>query len=184
MTTKTWTIGQLARRFALARSTLLYYDKTGLLPPSGRTGSNYRLYTDGDFERLERIRHYRAAGLSLEAIAQILDTAGRGPRAVLEQRLRAINQEIQQLRSQQALILELLKTEELGSGSLVVTKAMWVAMLRAAGLDEAGMCRWHCEFERLAPEAHQDLLASLGIPPQEIEAIRAWSVAGDHAVSA
>jgi len=35
---------QLAGRFGLSRSTLLYYDSIGLLSPSERTASNYRLY--------------------------------------------------------------------------------------------------------------------------------------------
>ena len=39
------TIGKLARKFDLSRSTLLYYDRIGLLKPSGRTRANYRVYT-------------------------------------------------------------------------------------------------------------------------------------------
>jgi hypothetical protein len=34
------------------------------------------------------------------------------------------------------------------------------------------MNRWHAEFERQAPEAHEDFLASLGIPPAERALIR------------
>ena len=56
-----------------------------------------------------------------------------------------------------------------------VNKDMWVAMLRAAGLDDRGMARWHAEFERRAPADHQDFLASLGIPEHEILRIRKWS---------
>jgi MerR family transcriptional regulator, thiopeptide resistance regulator len=181
MTANTWTIGQLARRFALARGTLLYYDSIGLLTPSGRTGSNYRLYSTADVERLAKIRHYRAAGLPLEAIDRLLRREEEGLRGVLEQRLFAINQEIQQLRDQQSLILRLLTADGATLADPVVTKALWVAMLRAAGLDDAGMGRWHREFERLAPEAHQTFLASLGIEQAEITAIRAWSSRTDQA---
>src|SRR5574344_1987818 len=46
------TIGQIAKRFALSRSTLLYYDTIGLLSPSGRSQANYRLYTDNDVRRM------------------------------------------------------------------------------------------------------------------------------------
>ncbi len=38
------TIGRLARRFGLSRSTLLYYDSIGLLSPSTRSAKDYRLY--------------------------------------------------------------------------------------------------------------------------------------------
>ncbi len=175
MTTNTWTIGQLARRFTLARGTLLYYDRIGLLTPSGRTNGNYRLYNGTDLERLSKIRHYRAAGLSLEAIQQILRQEGEGLRGVLAQRLFAINQEIQHLHEQQALILKLLQADPLTLDAPVLTKALWVEMLRAAGLDEAGMQRWHREFEQQAPEAHQAFLVSLGIDAEEIAAIRGWS---------
>lgn len=175
MTAITWTIGQLARRFGLARGTLLYYDSIGLLTPSGRTRGNYRLYNTADVERLTKIRHYRSAGLSLEAIQRVLSQEGEGLHAALEQRLFAINQDIEGLREQQALILTLLQTDPAALEAPVVTKALWVEMLRAAGLDEAGMRRWHQEFECRAPDAHQAFLVSLGIAPAEIEAIRAWS---------
>jgi hypothetical protein len=35
------------------------------------------------------------------------------------------------------------------------------------------MLQWHAEFERLDPEKHQEFLAFLCIPDDEIEAIRA-----------
>ena len=38
------TIGQLARRAALAPETLRHYERLGLLPASARSESNYRLY--------------------------------------------------------------------------------------------------------------------------------------------
>ncbi|MGB0127480.1 MAG: MerR family transcriptional regulator [Rhodocyclaceae bacterium] len=178
MNRRTWTIGQVARRFALARSTLLHYDALGLLSPRGRTGSNYRLYSEADLARLEKIRQYRAAGLSLESIAQVLANDGGGLACALEQRLFAINQEIQRLKDQQSFILRLLDSKAPALAAAVVSKAMWVDMLRTAGLDEAGMHRWHCEFERVAPDGHQEFLALLGIGPEEIAAIRAWSASG------
>jgi len=49
---KTYSVSKLARAFGLSRSTLLCYDRLGLLPPSGRTGSGYRCYTDKDHRRL------------------------------------------------------------------------------------------------------------------------------------
>jgi hypothetical protein len=57
----------------------------------------------------------------------------------------------------------------------VLTKETWVEILRASGLDEAGMENWHVEFERTSPEAHQDFLESIGIAPDEIDLIREWS---------
>ena len=48
-------------------------------------------------------------------------------------------------------------------------------MLRAAGMDQNAMNRWHTEFERRAPEGHHEFLVSLGIPQDEVARIRQWS---------
>ena len=53
-----------------------------------------------------------------------------------------------------------------------MTKERWVSLLQATGLNETDMEKWHIEFERIAPEAHQDFLESLGIPDIEIKLIR------------
>ena len=53
-----------------------------------------------------------------------------------------------------------------------VDKKLWVKMLRAAGMDQNDMKRWHIEFERRAPEAHHEFLLSLGIPESEATRIR------------
>ncbi|MCX6967653.1 MAG: hypothetical protein NTZ46_07705 [Verrucomicrobia bacterium] len=55
-------------------------------------------------------------------------------------------------------------------------KQKWVEMMRKTGLDDAGMARWHGEYERRAPEGHHEFLASLGIGEEEIQSIRQWSV--------
>lgn len=165
-------ISQLAARFGLSRSTLLYYDRIGLLKPSGRTGADYRYYTDKDRKRMERIQSFRQAGLSLADIRLTLES-GRKPAArTLEKRMRQIGSEIAALKSQQLLLAAMLKQTTSGARPPMVDKAMWVELLRAAGMDETAMIRWHREFERRAPDAHQEFLVSLGIAPAEIERIR------------
>ncbi|KDE39478.1 hypothetical protein ADINL_2607 [Nitrincola lacisaponensis] len=37
------------------------------------------------------------------------------------------------------------------------------------------MDKWHMEFEKMSPNAHQDFLESLGIPPEEVALIRQFS---------
>ena len=168
------TVGRLAREFGLSRSTLLYYDAIGLLHPSGRTGANYRIYSAADRERLARICAYRGAGLTLHDIKRLLDAEGDAT-AILRRQLRTLNDEIAQLRDQQRVIVRLLEGAVQAESVRTLDKARWVAILRAAGLSDDDMNRWHAEFERLAPEAHADFLASLGIATDEAEAIRAWS---------
>jgi DNA-binding transcriptional MerR regulator len=51
---------------------LHHYDRLGLLKPSGRSGSGYRLYRDSDFGRLEQIVVLKFLGLSLRQIGRLL----------------------------------------------------------------------------------------------------------------
>ncbi len=173
-----FTVGQVAKKYALSRSTLLYYDSIGILEPSGRSESNYRLYSDSDLEKMDRIILFRSAGLSLESIALLIEKQGSELDATLEQRLNSINSEIQGLRNQQKVILKILKVENLERNTRIITKETWVALLRAAGLDETGMKNWHIEFEKTAPEGHQDFLESIGLEKDEIKSSRDWSKNG------
>jgi len=170
-----YTIGQLANRYALSRSALIYYDSKDLLKPSGRTHANYRVYSDDDVKKLERIILYRNAGMSLGTISKLLIQETDEVNLALEERLSSINQEIQALRDQQKVIIDIINNQGLIEKTRIVTKEKWVAMLQAAGLDEEGMKSWHIEFEKSAPEAHQDFLESIGISGSEIATIRDWS---------
>lgn len=166
------TIGQIAKRFALSRSTLLYYDTIGLLSPTGRSQANYRLYTDNDVRRMEQIQMFRETGLPLETIKTLLQAETSSPASILADRLQKISEEIACLRQQQHVIIKLIGPSRSFADAGVMTKARWVSTLAAAGLDEDGMDKWHAEFERSAPQAHQDFLASLGLDAREISLIR------------
>ena len=170
-----FTIGQVAKKYSLSRSALIYYDSIGVLTPGGRSESNYRLYSEDDLKKMDRIQLFRSAGLSLDSIESLLEKENSELDSTLEGRLLAINSEIQNLRNQQKVILNILENENLVRDSRLMTKEVWVSILRAAGLDDAGMKNWHIEFERASPEAHQDFLESLGIEKDEVAAIRDWS---------
>ncbi len=169
------TISKLAKKSNLSRSTLLYYDRIDLLSPSGRTESNYRLYTEKDVERLQKICMFRQAGVPLKQIKVILNGQKSDTVGILEARLEGLNTEINHLRHQQQIILGLLKTPELKRKTRVIDKNTWVQILRATGLNDDDMDQWHREFEAQAPEAHQDFLESLGLSKTEIKHIRKWS---------
>lgn len=67
-----YTIGQLARAVGVPTSTVRYYERIGLLQPSGRSGGNYRLYTDASRTRLRFIRAAQATGFSLADVETLL----------------------------------------------------------------------------------------------------------------
>jgi DNA-binding transcriptional MerR regulator len=172
---KTYSISKLGQACGLSRSTLLYYDRLGLLKPSGRTGSGYRYYTDADQRRLQRIGHFREAGLSLKEIRAVLSSSGKPGASLLETRLRETAQNIVGLKHQQRLLAGMLRRLTSGKRPPIVDVELWVEMLDAAGMDEDARRRWHTEFERRAPEGHQEFLLSLGIPGDEVERIQRWS---------
>ncbi len=175
MEIKTYSISKLARLFGLSRSTLLYYDRIGLLPPSGRTSSGYRIYTREDADRLERICNLRRTGLSLKDVMSMMRSQEEPGVALLERRLEEINDAILDLKAKQELIACMIKGVASGATQPKVDKAMWVEMLRAAGMDDNAMRAWHAEFELRAPESHHKFLLSLGIAEKEIALIRQWS---------
>ena len=169
-----WTVSKLAAHCGLSRGTLLYYESVGLLKPPARSAGNYRSYGERDLERLQQIRAYRHAGLTLDDIRAILDRRESDAAAVLKRRLVALDGEIETLRAHQRAILKLLKNESIGRKKMI-TKEKWVSIMKASGLTEANMHRWHAEFEKAAPEEHQEFLEFLHIPAAEIRAIRDWS---------
>jgi len=168
----TFSISRLARACGLSRSTLLYYDRIGLLEPSGRTGGGYRIYTLADQRRLERIRHFRDAGLALKEIRAVLSSGGKPGTKLLERRMQETARDIAGLKNQERLLARMLNQVASGKRPLSVDKKLWVEMLRAAGMDNNAMRRWHAEFERRAPEGHNEFLVSLGIGEQEVVRIR------------
>lgn len=170
------TVGRLGRRFGLARSTLLYYHRIGLLVPSEGGDGDYRYYSKADVRRLEQIVRFRAAGVPLADIRRILDGPDDGLAEVLERRLAALNDEIAALREQQRVIVGILRIDPSRAPIGVMSRRRWTGLLEAAGYHEDDMRRWHRTFERHDPEAHEEFLRFLCIPDDEIERIRKWAL--------
>ncbi|HYN22090.1 MAG TPA: MerR family transcriptional regulator [Thermoanaerobaculia bacterium] len=63
-----WKVGELAKQTGLTVRTLHHYDEIGLLSPSRRSQSGYRLYDGDDIARLLQILSLRQLGFSLEEI--------------------------------------------------------------------------------------------------------------------
>jgi len=170
-----YTIGRLARKFKLSRSTLLYYDSIGLLKPAGRSKGEYRRYSEEDARRLERVCLYRRVGVPLKEILTLLDNPEEHRTSILENRLRELSEQIRMLRHQQRLIVELLQDARALERIAPMNRATWVALLSASGFTEEDMRRWHIAFESRSPGKHRDFLEFLCIPDEEIAAIRSWA---------
>ncbi len=73
-----------------------HYHQIGLLPQPQRSPSNYRLYTDADVKRLQRIVALKQQGFQLSHIKQVLDSAP----AMTETFLEPLRQHYQRVQGQ------------------------------------------------------------------------------------
>jgi MerR family transcriptional regulator, thiopeptide resistance regulator len=76
-------VGEVARLAGITVRTLHHYDRIGLLSPSERTATGYRVYTASDLDRLHQVLVYRELGFPLEEVATLLDDASADPEAHL-----------------------------------------------------------------------------------------------------
>lgn len=93
------TVGELARIMGVTVRTLQYYDREGLLKPSGTSEGGRRLYSGKDMVKLHQILAFKYLGFSLDEIKTrlwSLDTPGEVAKA-LEQQKKAIEEQIFQL---------------------------------------------------------------------------------------
>ncbi len=94
-TTGSYQTQEFAKLAGVTVRTLHHYDHIGLLKPSRRTESGYRLYSDRDLARLEQIVVLKFLGLPLSQIRDLLqndtalsDTLRRQQRMLAEKRRR------------------------------------------------------------------------------------------------
>lgn len=99
-----FTIGQAAKKSGTTPRAVRLYESRGLVASAERTESGYRLFTDDDVEALTFVRLARSLGLSLDAIAEIMEISQRGvaccdrTKALLADRLTEIDAAITDLR--------------------------------------------------------------------------------------
>jgi MerR family copper efflux transcriptional regulator len=98
-------IGEVARRFGAAVSTLRYYDELGILEPADRRGSG-RHYGRPELERLALIQMLQAGGLRLDEIAELIAGPGRGRtwQEVLDTRLDELDAQIDRMTAARAAL--------------------------------------------------------------------------------
>ncbi|MYN41824.1 MerR family transcriptional regulator [Duganella sp. FT109W] len=108
-------IGELAARSGLTVRALHHYDSIGLLTPSARADSGYRLYNRDDVERLHKIQALRKFGMSLADIGTFLASPDAQFADIVAQQIAALDQQIKQastLRDQLSLLQRQMPSEE------------------------------------------------------------------------
>lgn len=70
------TVGRTAELVGVSVRTLHHWDAVGLVRPSGRSWSGYRLYSGADVARIHQVLVYRELGFPLAEIGKLLDDPG------------------------------------------------------------------------------------------------------------
>ncbi len=131
-------ISELAQKVGLSRSTLLYYEKLGLISAQ-RQANGYRSYSKQDVQRLKLLQQLQAGGLTLKECQACLEA--RIDRNRLLKRLKVLDEEIAKKQ----------KARELLSSML--------------GMNS--MREWHQAIEKQAPSAHLDWLMKQGFSEKQ-----------------
>ncbi|WP_404791274.1 MerR family transcriptional regulator [Altericista sp. CCNU0014] len=88
-------VGDLAKQTGVSVRTLHYYDEIGLLTPSHRTETGYRLYSEDDVIRLQQIVSLRQIGFSLEQIRECLEQSEFSPYYVVQLHVSQLKEQIE-----------------------------------------------------------------------------------------
>ena len=91
------TVGRVADLVGVSVRTLHHWDAIGLVRPSGRSWSGYRLYDADDVARIHRVLVYRELGLALAQIGEILDDPSVDPREHLQRQRTLLEERIRRL---------------------------------------------------------------------------------------
>ncbi|MFQ5927032.1 MAG: heavy metal-responsive transcriptional regulator [Terriglobia bacterium] len=93
-------VGKVAAAAGISVQTVRYYERLGLLPPTQRRPSGYRVYPREIVDRLRFIRQAQALGFRLEEIREILRMkyAGQAPcdcvRDLLQRKLKQVEEQM------------------------------------------------------------------------------------------
>ena len=186
------TVGAVAGHAGVSVRTLHHYDELGLLEPSERSEAGYRLYSEADLGRLQRILFYRELGFDLATIATMLaDQAVTDTDRLREQR-QLLTDWIERHRSMVAAIDTELSARKLG---LTLTPAERLSIFGSTRLEDnadlaeqrwGGTESWHQQRERVARYTATDWQAlrteQAGIHQRLLDAMRAGTPATDPAV--
>lgn len=106
------TIGKLAQAAGVGVETVRYYQRRGLLEVPVKPVGQHRTYSAQDLARLGFINHAKAAGFTLREIETLLSLGNDHcsvTKALAEQKLQKINEEITDLKKIQSRLNVLIK---------------------------------------------------------------------------
>jgi DNA-binding transcriptional MerR regulator len=111
-------IGEVAERTGVTQRTLRFYEEKGLLRPPGRMEGGFRLYSEDDVKRVQRIRRLQdLLGTSLADIKEMVDAeevlrelrAKYDPEAALTEKRRQLAKAIEVTQQQHTIVKQKVK---------------------------------------------------------------------------
>ena len=101
-------IGDAAARFGLETHVLRHWEDVGLLAPA-RDGAGRRKYARGDLVRIAVVLRSKAAGMSLEQVAVLLDAGSDDRHRVLEAHVADLDRRMEEMRLSREMTLHALE---------------------------------------------------------------------------
>jgi DNA-binding transcriptional MerR regulator len=143
-----YSVKKLAGMAGVSVRTLHLYDQIGLLKPSIRTEKKYRYYGRAEALRLQQILFYKALGMPLKEIADILDDPQFDPVQSLENHKKVLLQKKEQLST---LLNTIDKTiDHLKNETMLSTEELYKGMPKEAATTwrEEAVQKWGDAVER------------------------------------
>ena len=136
-------IGEVAERTGVTQRTLRFYEEKGLLRPPSRMEGGFRLYSEADVKRVEKIRSLQnLLGTSLADIKEMVDAeevlrelrAQFNPEAGLSEKRRQLEKAIEVTRAQYTIVKQ--KTEQMREMESQIEERLALFDRWSAELDE------------------------------------------------
>ena len=108
------TVGTVARLAGVSVRTLHHYDEIGLVVPSDRTSSGYRLYGDAEINRLQEVLFFRELGFGLDETARMVAEPSYNRLAALSRHHALLRAKAERLTTMMQAIETAITAEELG----------------------------------------------------------------------
>lgn len=164
-----YTTSQFAQKATVTVRTLRFYDKIGLLSPSGYTQAGHRLYTDEDLWNLQQILALKFLGLSLEEIKICL----RMHPEHLQETLAIHKAMMQEKRSQLDLIIQAIEQAEI---LLQSNQGNWEAIINVIQVIQMEQDKtWVNKY--LTPEQQKKMaeISNQSYSPEAAQKLAQWS---------
>ena len=150
-----YTVSDVTKKLGISRSTLLYYERGGLVVPERDPVNGYRLYSQGALDRLVMLKQLQKAGFSLAECRHFMD--GDPDMALIRERLVHLEKELVEMTVARDLLRSLYHR---------ITGDAPPEMAPADARE------WHAEFEKRSADAHAAWLRKMGFSEKEALYIR------------